>query len=99
MKIPYISVVSPFYNRELLVRDFIQKTTPALIEISDQYEIILVDDGSSEGTWDQILLYTVLDERLRVLNLVEILVSILRSCWITVFKRVVDCCDGLRFAR
>lgn len=48
----YLSVVVPLYNEEECVEDLVFKLIKHL-EASDlSYEIILVDDGSTDGTWE-----------------------------------------------
>jgi len=50
----FISIVSPVYQAELLVEELIKRITESLIKITDQYEIILVDDGSADNSWQLI---------------------------------------------
>jgi len=38
-------------NEEALVEDFVVKSIDHLSRVSDDFEIILVDDGSTDGTW------------------------------------------------
>ena len=45
-----ISVVTPMYNEELCVREFCTRVDAVLNQITDSYEIIVVDDGSTDGT-------------------------------------------------
>lgn len=47
---PFISVVSPVYEGEQLVNVLISRTQAALLQITDDFEIILVDDGSSDNS-------------------------------------------------
>lgn len=49
---PFISVVSPVYEGEQLVNLLISRTQKALLQITDDFEIILVDDGSSDNSVD-----------------------------------------------
>ena len=46
-----ISVVSPCYNEAEVVREFYARTTAACRRLTDDYEIVLVDDGSTDDTW------------------------------------------------
>lgn len=39
-------------NEEGLVEDFVQKSVGHLSRVSDDFEIILVDDGSTDRTWE-----------------------------------------------
>jgi glycosyltransferase involved in cell wall biosynthesis len=46
-----ISVVVPLYNEEESVAKLVEKLLPVCEQNGRQYEIILVDDGSTDGTW------------------------------------------------
>jgi len=46
-----ISVVSPVYHAEKLVKDLVASIVRSLEPITVDYEIILVEDGSSDGSW------------------------------------------------
>lgn len=39
------------YNEEDMVEEFLEKSTRDLERVTDDYEIIVVDDGSTDGTW------------------------------------------------
>ena len=49
-----ISVVSPVYKAEFLVDELVERLTQTLSEICDSYEIILVEDGSPDNSWQKI---------------------------------------------
>lgn len=49
-KIPGISLIFPAWNEEVYVEEAILKANMALQAFTDDYEIILVDDGSSDRT-------------------------------------------------
>ncbi len=49
-----ISIVSPVYKAENIVEELIFQIKDTLKEISDDYEIILVDDGSPDGSWNKV---------------------------------------------
>lgn len=51
---PLVSVVSPVYRSEELVDELIDRLIKALSSISEQFEIILVDDGSPDKSWEKI---------------------------------------------
>jgi dolichol-phosphate mannosyltransferase len=51
---PQISIVVPLYNEEESVEKLIFAIDEAVSTIGREYEIILVDDGSSDGTWNLI---------------------------------------------
>jgi dolichol-phosphate mannosyltransferase len=46
-----ISVVSPVFRREDCVAELVRRTLAALSELSNQFELILVDDGSPDASW------------------------------------------------
>jgi undecaprenyl-phosphate 4-deoxy-4-formamido-L-arabinose transferase len=49
-----ISVIVPVYNSEASLPLLIQRLEPVLISICPAYEIILVNDGSADGSWEAI---------------------------------------------
>ena len=46
-----ISIVAPAYNEEQLVDEFARRVTAALEPTGHEFEIVLVDDGSRDGTF------------------------------------------------
>jgi glycosyltransferase involved in cell wall biosynthesis len=50
-----ISVVSPVFNEQDCVRELCLQLCPILEQIADEYEIVLVDDGSHDGSWQAIV--------------------------------------------
>ena len=50
----YLSIVVPLYNEE----ESVEKLLSEILEVGEKfdlsYEIILVDDGSTDGTWEKI---------------------------------------------
>jgi glycosyltransferase involved in cell wall biosynthesis len=51
---PVISVVSPVYLGAGNVSELCRRLEIALSQISDDYEIVLVEDGSPDSSWDEI---------------------------------------------
>ncbi|HKW71562.1 MAG TPA: glycosyltransferase family 2 protein [Candidatus Dormibacteraeota bacterium] len=51
---PGISVVVPAFNSEASVPELVERLRPVLDAAASRYELILVDDGSSDGTWSVI---------------------------------------------
>lgn len=49
-----LSIVAPCLNEEKLVSEFLFRAKAAAEKVTDRWEIIMVDDGSSDGTWDAI---------------------------------------------
>jgi len=67
--IPLISVVIPLYNEGSLIRALLSDLSDALEQIGCRFEIILVDDGSSDDTWEQIKQEARLFPNLRAMRL------------------------------
>jgi glycosyltransferase involved in cell wall biosynthesis len=51
---PVLSVVAPLYNESQNVRPLVEWILEALKTYPHPFEIILVDDGSRDDTWDQV---------------------------------------------
>jgi glycosyltransferase involved in cell wall biosynthesis len=49
-----ISIISPIYMGEKLVKELVNRINDTLPEICNDYEIILVEDGSSDNSWNAI---------------------------------------------
>jgi dolichol-phosphate mannosyltransferase len=63
-----LSVVAPVFNERDSVEELWRRLSLALAELGD-YEILLVDDGSTDGSWDALRGLAARDERLRLLKL------------------------------
>ncbi len=50
----FISVVSPVYRAEKIVDELVKRLTEELEKISPDYEIVLVEDGSPDRSWEKI---------------------------------------------
>jgi dolichol-phosphate mannosyltransferase len=50
-----ISVVSPIYNSEKCLRELVQKISLYGNKVTNKLEIILIDDGSQDNSWGQIV--------------------------------------------
>jgi glycosyltransferase involved in cell wall biosynthesis len=66
---PEISVVIPVYNEADNVEDLHRELTAALEPMARPYEILVVDDGSTDATLERLLAIEARDPRLRVLRL------------------------------
>lgn len=47
-----ISVVTPMHNESACAEEFLHRTDAALAAMGRSYEIVAVDDGSTDGTWE-----------------------------------------------
>jgi len=68
-EIPKISVVVPFYNEEDNVEELHTKLTRVLREQDQSYEMIFIDDGSTDGTSAILTKLFAQDESLKVIKL------------------------------
>ena len=66
---PLLSVVVPMYNEEEGADLFFARIEPVLESVTDDYEIICVDDGSSDHTLLHLTRHHVRDPRVKVLSL------------------------------
>src|SRR5262245_31495047 len=64
-----VSVVIPVYNELENVGELHRELTRSLESIGRSYEILMVDDGSTDGTLDRLLEIEAGDPRVRVLRL------------------------------
>ena len=63
-----ISVIAPMYNEEMIIHSFIEKIIPVLDENFSDYELILVDDGSSDLTVERALPYVSSNPHIRLIT-------------------------------
>jgi len=63
-----LSIVVPVYNEEENVRDLIQVITQAIQGTLDAYEILLVDDGSTDGSFSILKEQAKQDSHIRVIR-------------------------------
>ncbi len=65
---PLLSVVAPCYNEEAGLPEFVRRVEGVLQAIGDDYEIVLINDGSRDATLAVALRLAQENPRLRVLN-------------------------------
>jgi glycosyltransferase involved in cell wall biosynthesis len=46
-----LSIVVPVYNSELILPLLIKRLEPALVSLAEQFEVVLVNDGSRDQSW------------------------------------------------
>ena len=62
MMTPFISIIIPVYNSDQFLERCIESIR---MQTFSDYELILVDDGSSDASWDICVKYSHLDNRIR----------------------------------
>ncbi|HAM11102.1 MAG: hypothetical protein A2X05_10060 [Bacteroidetes bacterium GWE2_41_25] len=65
------SLVIPIYNEEKLIDELLRRTIPSVESIASDYEIIIVDDGSSDRSLEILLDWHKKNSRIIVLSLTK----------------------------
>ncbi|MBM4068003.1 MAG: glycosyltransferase family 2 protein [Planctomycetes bacterium] len=66
---PVLSIVAPCYNEEESLPEFYRRTTKTCVALNLPYEIVLVNDGSRDRTWELMQALARLDPCLVCVNL------------------------------
>jgi len=64
-----LSLVIPVFNEEKLIDELVSRTISALDSFITEYEVIFVDDGSSDGSLEKLLYWQKRESRLKILSL------------------------------
>jgi len=64
-----LSVVIPIYNEEEVLEELIRRTVPVIESFLNNYEIIFVDDGSTDRSLDLLLSFRNENPRIKILSL------------------------------
>jgi glycosyltransferase involved in cell wall biosynthesis len=51
---PFLTIASPVYRTEALVGELVERICAAARKVTDDFEVLLVEDGSPDGSWDAI---------------------------------------------
>jgi len=68
MNNPYLSVVIPLYNEEAAIDELYRQLTDALEAYGRPYEVIVADDGSTDGSFEKLRAIHERDPRWRVVR-------------------------------
>lgn len=66
---PHISIVSPVYRGEKMVAELVRRNVESVSTITDDYEIILVNDASPDNSWDEIVKQCAANSKVKGINL------------------------------
>lgn len=66
---PHISVVSPVYRGEKMVHELVRRVTENVSKITEDFDIILVNDASPDSSWAEIQKECAIDTRVKGINL------------------------------
>lgn len=66
---PYISIVSPVYRGENMVAELVRRNVESVSTITDDYEIILVNDASPDNSWEEIVKQCAANPKVKGVNL------------------------------
>lgn len=64
-----LSLIIPIFNEEKLIDDLVKRTVPAIESFTSDYEIIFVDDGSTDSSLGKILSWQKGNSKLKALSL------------------------------
>jgi glycosyltransferase involved in cell wall biosynthesis len=64
-----LSIVSPVYRAESLLDELVQRIKASVSQLTEKYEIILVDDRGPDNSWERIQAQARLDPRVRGVRL------------------------------
>ncbi len=65
----HISIVSPVYHGEKMVAELVRRNVESVSAITDDYEIILVNDASPDNSWDEIVKQCDANSKVKGINL------------------------------
>jgi len=66
---PLISIVSPVYRAENIVDKLVERITNEVSKVTDEFEVILVEDGSPDNSWGKIKENCERDHRIKGIKL------------------------------
>jgi dolichol-phosphate mannosyltransferase len=66
---PVLSIVAPVYRSEAIVADYVGLVRQAASEVTDDFELLLIEDGSPDGSWAAIIRECDRDPRIKGLQL------------------------------
>lgn len=68
-KLTEISIVVPMYNEEDMLDIFFNRISECMKKVTDDYEIVCVNDGSRDKTWELLLVHQKKNRHIKALSL------------------------------
>jgi glycosyltransferase involved in cell wall biosynthesis len=65
----FLSIVSPVYKAQGIIPELVRRVLAAVEAITQDYEIILVEDGSPDNSWQEMLQESAKDKRVKSVKL------------------------------
>jgi len=69
MQVVHISIVSPVYRGEKMVSELVRRNVESVSTITENYEIILVNDASPDNSWEEIVKQCAQNSKVKGINL------------------------------
>lgn len=66
---PFISIVSPVYNAEAILDELVKRIIPQVESITSRYELVLVNDGSRDNSWEKLVELATANQNIKAINL------------------------------
>ncbi len=65
----HLSIVSPVYQAEELIDELVLRLLDQILPLTSSFEIIFVEDGSRDGSWEKVEKWCLKDERIKGVQL------------------------------
>ena len=65
----HLSIISPVYKASGIIPELVRRIKSAVGKITDDYEIILVEDGSPDNSWNEMVAESQKDQRIKSVKL------------------------------
>ena len=69
MDAPHISIVSPVYRGKKMLAELVRRNVESVSAITDDFEIVLVNDASPDNSWDEIVKQCAANPKVKGINL------------------------------
>src|SRR5262245_22896079 len=69
MTMPLLSIVAPVYRSDAIVPEFVRRACEGAARVTDDFELLLIDDGSPDDSWSMIVQACEQDPRVKGLQL------------------------------